>query len=234
VKARLSKYFSRKIFLSQSITYQHKILSNYSSKILEDAVNQFARLPGIGRRTALRLVLHLLKESPEEVQRFGNTFLRLRNEIRYCRQCHNISETEVCTICSSSKRDESLLCIVEDVRDVIAIENTNQFNGKYHVLGGIISPMDGIGPGDLNIETLLHKISSNGIKEVIMALSATMEGDTTVFYLYKKIFQLNCGDLKISAIARGVSVGDELEYADEATLGRSIMNRTPYENSLVR
>ena len=234
MKPRLSKYFRREIISRRFTTYQHKILTNYSSKILEEAVNEFAKLPGIGRRTALRLVLHLLKQSPEEVEKFGNTFLRLRNEIRYCGVCHNISEMEVCSICSNHKRDGSLICVVEDVRDVIAIENTNQFNGKYHVLGGIISPMDGIGPGDLNIETLLHKIASDEVNEVIMALSATMEGDTTVFYLYKKIFQLDCGDLKFSTIARGVSIGDELEYADEATLGRSILNRTLYENSLVK
>jgi recombination protein RecR len=234
VKPRLSKYFSGEIISNNATTYQHKILTNYSSKILEEAVHEFSKLPGIGKRTALRLVLYLLKQSPDEVERFGHTFLRLRNEIRYCTHCHNISETEVCSICSNQKRDGSLICVVEDVRDVIAIENTNQFNGKYHVLGGIISPMDGIGPGDLNIETLLHKIASDEIQEVIMALSATMEGDTTVFYLYKKIFQLDCSDLKFSTIARGVSIGDELEYADEATLGRSIVNRTLYENSLVR
>lgn len=209
-------------------------MSNFSSKILEEAVHEFSKLPGIGKRTALRLVLHLLKESPSEVEKFGHTFVRLRNEIRYCNTCHNISETEICLICSNPKRDASLICVVEDVRDVIAIENTNQFNGKYHVLGGIISPMDGIGPGELKMETLLQKIAANKIKEVIMALSATMEGDTTVFYLYKKMLQFGCGDLKFSTIARGVSIGDELEYADEATLGRSIVNRTPYENSLVR
>lgn len=209
-------------------------MSTYSSKILEEAVGEFSKLPGIGKRTALRLVLHLLKSSPAEVEKFGNTFVRLRSEIKYCTVCHNISETEVCSICSNPKRDASLLCVVEDVRDVIAIENTNQFNGKYHVLGGIISPMDGIGPSDLNIETLLGKITSGEIKEVIMALSVTMEGDTTIFYLYKKMIQLGCDDIKFSTIARGVSVGDELEYADEATLGRSIVNRTPYENSLVK
>jgi recombination protein RecR len=209
-------------------------VGTYSSRILEEAVNEFSKLPGIGKRTALRLVLHLLKASPEETTRFGETFVRLRNEIRYCRSCHNISETEICAICSNPKRDASILCVVEDVRDVMAIENTNQFNGRYHVLGGIISPMDGIGPNDLNIDTLLSKIASEQITEVIMALSATMEGDTTVFYLYKKISQLDCNPLKFSTIARGVSVGDELEYADELTLGRSILNRTPYESSLVK
>jgi recombination protein RecR len=209
-------------------------VSIYSSKIVEEAVQEFSKLPGIGKRTALRLVLHLLKRAPGDVEKFGNTFVRLRNEIRYCRVCHNISETEVCFICSNPRRDTSLLCVVEDVRDVIAIENTNQFNGKYHVLGGIISPMDGIGPGELKVDTLISKLAANEIKEVILALSATMEGDTTVFYLYKKIMQISCPGLKFSTIARGVSIGDELEYADEATLGRSIVNRTPYENSLVR
>lgn len=197
-------------------------------------MNEFSRLPGIGKRTALRLVLHLLKADPADVEKFGNTFVRLRNEIRYCNQCHNISETEMCSICSDHKRDDSVVCVVEDVRDVIAIENTNQFNGKYHVLGGIISPMDGIGPGELNVESLVHKMAAGTIKEIIMALSATMEGDTTIFYLYKKIIQLNVSDIKFSTIARGVSVGDELEYADEVTLGRSILNRTPYENALVK
>lgn len=209
-------------------------MSIYSSKILEEAVNAFSKLPGIGKRTALRLVLHLLNAPPAEVEKFGSTFIRLKNEIRYCTSCNNISEMEICSICSNPKRDASLMCVVEDVRDVIAIENTNQFNGRYHVLGGIISPMDGIGPNDLTIEPLLEKIASKKINEVIMALSATMEGDTTVFYLYKKIMQLDCGDLKFSTIARGVSIGDELEYADELTLGRSILNRTPYENSLVK
>ena len=205
---------------------------NYNSKIFEDAVNEFAKLPGIGRRTALRLVLHLLKESPAEVEKFGKTFIRLRNEIRYCRECHNITEQEVCSICSNHKRDRSLLCVVENLRDVIAIENTNQYNGRYHVLGGIISPMDGIGPSDLTIESLLKRILADEIKEIITALSATMEGDTTVFYLYKKILQLDRKDIRFSTIARGVAIGDELEYADEVTLGRSILNRTPYENSL--
>jgi recombination protein RecR len=205
----------------------------YPSKIFEEAVNQFATLPGIGRRGALRMVLHLLKQSPDEIEKFGNTFLRLRNEIKYCRNCHNISDTELCGICSSPKRDSSLVCVVEDVRDLIAVENTQQFYGLYHVLGGIISPMDGIGPSELNIESLLTKLNRGEIKEVIMALSATMEGDTTVFYIYKKISQLHAG-IKLSTIARGVSIGDDLEYADEVTLGRSILNRTPYESTLVR
>ena len=205
----------------------------YPSKIFEEAVNQFATLPGIGRRGALRMVLHLLKQSPEEIEKFGNTFLRLRNEIKYCRNCHNISDTDICAICSSPKRDSSLVCVVEDVRDLIAVENTNQFNGLYHVLGGIFSPMDGVGPGELTIVFLLTKLNQGQVKEVIMALSATMEGDTTVFYLFKKISHLHT-DVRFSTIARGVSIGDDLEYADEVTLGRSILNRTPYESTLVR
>jgi recombination protein RecR len=205
----------------------------YPSRVFEEAVNQFATLPGIGRRGALRMVLHLLKQSPEEVEKFGNAFLRLRNEIRYCRNCHNISDTDLCAICANPKRDASLVCVVEDVRDLIAVENTQQYYGLYHVLGGIISPMDGIGPGELTIESLVTKLSAGEIKEIIMALSATMEGDTTVFYLYKKISHLNA-DIKFSTIARGVSIGDDLEYADEVTLGRSILNRTPYESTLVR
>jgi recombination protein RecR len=206
----------------------------YPSRIFEEAVNEFAKLPGIGRRSALRMVLHLLRQSPEEIGKFGNTFLKLRNEIRYCRNCHNISDTELCAICASPKRDASLVCVVEDVRDLIAVENTGQFHGQYHVLGGIISPMDGIGPGELTIESLVNKLGQGEIKEVIMALSATMEGDTTVFYLYKKISHLNRSDIKFSTIARGVSIGDDIEYADEVTLGRSILNRTPYESTLVR
>jgi recombination protein RecR len=205
----------------------------YPSKVFEEAVNQFATLPGIGRRGALRMVLHLLKQSPDAIEQFGNVFLRLRNEIKYCRNCHNISDTDLCGICSSPKRDSSLVCVVEDIRDLIAVENTNQYNGLYHVLGGIISPMDGIGPSELTIDSLLSKLNQGQVNEVIMALSATMEGDTTVFYLYKKIAQLH-SDVKFSTIARGVSIGDDLEYADEVTLGRSILNRTPYESTLVR
>ena len=201
------------------------------NKLVDDAVNEFAKLPGIGRRTALRLVLHLLKQKPEEVARFGNSFVKLRNEIQYCSECHNISEKDICNICSDSRRDRTTLCVIEDIRDVMAIENTGQFKGLYHILGGIISPMDGIGPSDLNIETLINKVRKNDIKEIIMALSTTMEGDTTIFYLYKRLKEF---DLKISTIARGIAIGDELEYADEITLGRSIVNRTLYENSLVK
>ena len=206
----------------------------YPSKIFEEAVNQFATLPGIGRRGALRMVLHLLKQSPEEVEKFGNAFLKLRSEIRYCRNCHNISDTDLCTICSNPRRDSSLVCVVEDIRDLIAVENTGQYHGLYHVLGGIISPMDGMGTNELTIQPLLEKLSQGVAKEVIMAISATMEGDTTVFYLFKKIHQLQNSEIKFSTIARGVSIGDDLEYADEVTLGRSILNRTPYENTLVR
>lgn len=209
-------------------------MDQYPSKIFEEAVNQFAKLPGIGRRSALRMALHLLKQSPEEIEKFGNTFVRLRREIRHCRNCHNFSNSDLCGICSSPKRDNSLVCVVEDIRDLIAVENTNQYFGLYHVLGGIISPMDGIGPSELNIESLLNKVENTDIKEIIIAISATMEGDTTAFYLYKKISKLNREDLKFSTIARGVSIGDDIEYADEVTLGRSILNRTPYENSLVR
>ena len=204
---------------------------NFPSKLIEEAVEQFAKLPGVGRKTALRLVLNLLQMDKEEVNQFGQAFIDLRNHINYCSECHNISDLEVCDICANPVRDGGLLCIVEDIRDVMAIENTHQFKGKYHVLGGIISPMDGIGPSDLNIESLVQKVQSGAVKEVIMALSTTMEGDTTNFYIFKKLKDSN---VKLSVIARGVSIGDELEYADEVTLGRSILNRTPYENSLVQ
>lgn len=205
-------------------------MSTYPSKILEEAVRQFSHLPGIGSRSALRLVLHLLKENEQDVVRFGETIKRLRQEIRYCQQCFTICENTLCTICADTRRDRSLLCIVEDVRDVIAIENTSQYKGLYHVLGGIISPIDGIGPGDLNIEPLLKRLQQGEVKEIIMALSATMEGDTTIFYLYKKMMHPETMSIRITTIARGVAIGDELEYADEVTLGRSIINRTPYEN----
>ena len=204
---------------------------NFPSKLIEEAVEQFAKLPGVGRKTALRLALNLLQMDKEEVNRFGQAFIDLRNHINYCSDCHNISDLEVCEICANPVRDGGLLCVVEDIRDVMAIENTHQFKGKYHVLGGIISPMDGIGPSDLNIESLVQKVQSGEVKEVIMALSTTMEGDTTNFYIFKKLKDSN---VKLSVIARGVSIGDELEYADEVTLGRSILNRTPYENSLVQ
>ena len=204
---------------------------NFPSKLIEEAVEQFAKLPGVGRKTALRLALNLLQMDKEEVNRFGEAFINLRNHINYCSDCHNISDLDVCEICSNPSRNESLLCVVEDIRDVMAIENTHQFKGKYHVLGGIISPMDGIGPSDLNIESLIHKVEKGSVKEVIMALSTTMEGDTTNFYIFKK---LKGSEVKLSVIARGISVGDELEFADEITLGRSILNRTPYESSLAQ
>ncbi len=204
---------------------------NFPSKLIEEAVEQFAKLPGLGKKTAMRLTLYLLQMDKEEVNRFGQAFIDLRNHINYCSDCHNISDLEVCEICINPVRDESLLCVVEDIRDVMAIENTHQFKGKYHVLGGIISPMDGIGPSDLNIESLVQKVQNGAVKEVIMALSTTMEGDTTNFYIFKRLKDTN---IKLSVIARGISIGDELEYADEVTLGRSILDRTPYENSLLQ
>jgi len=204
-------------------------LNTYSSKLLENSLNELSKLPGIGKKTALRLALYILKEENNYAESLGNSIIKLRNEIQYCKTCHNISDSETCEICSNPKRDHSTLCVVEDVRDVMAIENTGQFTGIYHILGGIISPMDGIGPGDLNIESLIKKISEDKINEVIMALSTTIEGDTTNYYIYKKLSRFN---IKITTIARGISIGDELEYADEITLGRSIINRMPYENSL--
>ncbi|HQS04598.1 MAG TPA: recombination mediator RecR [Daejeonella sp.] len=204
---------------------------NFSSKLLENAVNEFSSLPGIGQKTALRLVLHLLNQPQAEVEKFSNSLLILKRDIRYCNECHNISDHELCQICSSVKRDKSLICVVEDTRDVMAIENTGQYQGGYHVMGGLISPMDGIGPSDLNIESLVKRVQAGGIKDVILALSATMEGDTTIFYLYKK---LKDAGVSISTIARGIAFGGELEYVDEITLGRSIATRVPYENSLAR
>ena len=210
------------------------MMNTFPSRIFEQAVNEFSTLPGIGRRSAVRMVLHLLNQNSADAKRFGETMTRLTQEIRFCKNCHNISDGDLCSICSNSGRDASLLCVVEDVRDLLAIENTNQYHGLYHVLGGIISPMDGVGPSNLNIETLVEKLKNESIQELIMALSATMEGDTTVFYIYKKVKPLNRNSLKFSSIARGVSIGDDLEYADEITLGRSILNRTPYESTLVR
>jgi len=201
------------------------------SKLLESAVEEFAKLPGIGKKTALRLVLSLLSRDSEEAVRFGETIIQLRNEIKHCKICNNISDAEVCNICASPKRDHSSVCIVESIRDVMSVENTHQFTGIYHVLGGIISPMDGIGPNDLCIDLLLDKVKEGKVKEIIMALSTTMEGDTTAFYLYKKIAPY---DVKITTIARGVSIGDELEYTDEVTLGQSILNRKLYESEFKR
>lgn len=200
----------------------------YPSTLLENAVNEFAKLPGIGRKTALSLVLYLLRQDTPAVELFGNTMIRLRKEIKYCTVCHNISDEEVCSICSDPSRDPSTVCVVENVKEVMVVENTRQFHGLYHVLGGIISPMDGIGPSDLEIDSLVARVAAGGVKEVILALSATMEGDTTNFYIFRKLAPF---DVKISIIARGVSVGDELEYTDEITLGRSILNRTPFNDS---
>jgi len=203
--------------------------SQYPSLLLENAVNEFARLPGIGRKTAMRLALFVLKEDGADVQRFANAITTLREEIHYCKSCFNISDSDVCDICSNEKRDHSLVCVVESIRDVMAIENTEQFKGIYHVLGGVISPMDGIGPNDITIDPLVDKIRAGDVKEVVFALSATMEGDTTNFYIYRKISEFN---VRVTTIARGVAIGDELEYADEVTLGRSLVNRLPFENSL--
>ena len=201
----------------------------FSSKLLEDAVNEVAQLPGIGRRTALRLVLYLLRQPDNQTNQLAKSLLDMRSKINFCISCHNISDNSICEICSNENRNKSTICIVEDIRDVLAIESTATFKGIYHVLGGKISPMDGIGPNDLNIESLVLKVKTGLIKEVIFALSSTMEGDTTNFYIYKQIQDL---EIKVSTIARGISVGDELEYADEVTLGRSITNRIPFEISL--
>ena len=199
----------------------------FSSKLLEKAVNEMSQLPGIGKRTALRLVLHLLKQPKEHTGFLSEALTNMRNDVKFCESCHNIADVEICEICSNSKRDQQLICVVEDIRDVMAIENTGQFRGIYHVLGGKISPVDGVGPSQLKIVTLVEKIKSGNVRELIFALSSTMEGDTTNFYIYKQI-----QDCKIitSTIARGISVGDELEYADEVTLGRSILHRIPFEN----
>lgn len=195
----------------------------YPSVLLEKAVGEFAKLPGVGRKTAMRLVLHLLRQDTASVESFGNAIITLKHEVKYCKVCHNISDTETCRICSNPARDASTICVVESIRDVMAVEGTQQYQGLYHVLGGVISPMDGIGPSDLQIESLVERVKAGGVKEVILALSSTMEGDTTNFYISRK---LNGMDVKLSVIARGISVGDELEYTDEVTLGRSIVNRT--------
>lgn len=201
----------------------------FSSKLLENAVNQIAQLPGIGKRTALRLALHLLKLPKENTSHLTKALNELREQINFCTSCHNLSDVPLCEICSNPARDDSILCVVEDIRDVIAIENTGQFKGYYHVLGGIISPIDGIGPKDLNLDSLEQKVKQGKLKEIIFALSATMEADTTNFYIYKILAPY---EIKTSAIARGIPVGDELEYTDEVTLGRSILKRVPYENSI--
>lgn len=206
-------------------------VDRFPSRLLENAVNEFAKLPGIGRKSALRLVLHLLKQDVQEVEIFGNSLIQLRSEIKHCKICHNISDTDICNICSNPSRNPSLICVVENIKDVMSVENTHQFNGLYHVLGGIISPMDGIGPSDLEIDSLVKKVSEGTIEEVILALSTTMEGDTTNFFIFKKLKSQN---VKISTLARGVSIGDELEYTDEVTLGRSIVNRMNFEDSIIR
>ena len=206
-------------------------MNNFPSKLVEDAVNELSKLPGIGKKTALRLALHLLKKDPDAALFLGNSIINMRQPINFCKSCHNISDADICHICGNSNRDKSIICVIEDVRDMIAIENTNQYSGVYHILGGIISPMDGIGPDNLNIETLIKKVRENDVKEIIMALRTTIEGDTTNFYLYKKLKDFNA---KLSIIARGIAIGDELEYTDEITLGRSILNRTPYETMMIR
>ena len=201
----------------------------FSSKLLENAVNEVAMLPGIGKRTAMRLVLHLLKQPSEQTQLLTEALTKMRNEIIYCQSCHNISDHTICEICNNATRDHSIVCVVEDVRDVMAIENTRMYKGIYHVLGGKISPIEGISPSQLNISSLVEKVKLKQVSEIIFALSSTMEGDTTNFYIFKQIKEFN---INVSAIARGISVGDELEYADEVTLGRSIVQRVPFENSL--
>ncbi len=198
---------------------------HYPSALLEKAVNEFSRLPGIGRKTALRLVLHLLREPVADVEEFARSVEDMRRDVKFCRVCHNISDTDVCPICADPRRDAATICVVENVQDVMAVENTQQYRGLYHVLGGIISPMDGIGPADLEIDSLVARVAEGGVAEVILALSSTMEGDTTNFYISRKLAPFH---VKLSVIARGISVGDELEYTDEVTLGRSILNRIPY------
>lgn len=199
----------------------------FSSALLENAVNEFASLPGIGKKTALRLVLHFLKQDPEKAQQFGDTIARMRREIRFCHRCFNVADGDICTICSNSMRKKELICVVESIRDVIAIENTRQFNGTYHVLGGVISPLDGIGPSELNIESLLHRVEKDEVEELIFALNPNIQGDTTIYYIQKK---LSPGKIRITTIARGIAFGGELEYADELTLGRSLQNRMPVES----
>ena len=200
----------------------------YSSRLLENVVEEFSKLPGIGKKTALRMALHLLKQDEESVRRFGQSVIQLREEVMYCKECHNLSDTEVCEICSNTHRDHSIVCVVETIRDVMSIENTMQHQGVYHVLGGVISPMDGIGPADLAIDSLENRVAGGTVSEIILALSTTMEGDTTNFYIYRKLKQY---PVLVSTLARGLAIGDELEYADQVTLGRSIVNRMPFENA---
>ena len=204
---------------------------NFPSKLVENAVEQLSRLPGIGKRSALRLVLHMLKQEKSSVERFGDSFIQLIQNISYCTSCFSIADSQLCEVCSDKKREQTTICIVEDVRVMMAIENTMQFKGIYHVLGGLISPMDGIGPNDLRIEELIKKVEKENINEVIFALSTTMEGDTTNYYLFRR---LKDSGVKISSIARGIAIGDELEYTDELTLGTALSSRMPYENSLAK
>ncbi|HMP12745.1 MAG TPA: recombination mediator RecR [Saprospiraceae bacterium] len=199
---------------------------NFSSKLIEEAVNAFATLPGIGRKTALRLVLHLVNQPVEQAEQFAEAILKMRRDIQSCRICHNLSDTPICAICADARRDRSLLCVVEGIRDVMAIEDTAQYRGLYHILGGVIAPIEGIGPADLNIDSLLQRVQEGGVREVIMAVNPTIEGDTTIFYISKKLRDY---DVQVSTIARGVAFGGELEYADELTLGRSIVARVPYQ-----
>lgn len=201
---------------------------NFSSRLLQEAVNELSKLPGIGKRSAMRLALHLLKQDENHVKRLGESLIQMRTEIMFCKKCHNISEKEICNICASPKRNPEQICIVEDIRDVIAIENTGQFKGLYHVLGGLISPMEGISPSDLQIDSLIERVKNEKTEEIIFALAATVEGDTTNFYIYKKLREFS---IIMSTLSRGVSIGDEIEYADEVTLGRSIIHRQPYDGA---
>lgn len=204
-------------------------MNTYPSRLLEEAVNELVKLPGIGKRTALRLALWILKQDPSRAHSLGNAVINMRDNISYCKICHNISDQDVCNICADVRRDNRIVCIVEDVRDVMAIENTNQFRGVYHILGGVISPMEGVGPNDINIESLINKAFEGNINEVIMALPSTTEGDTTAYYIYKKISEKVP---VISSISRGIAIGDDLEYADEVTLGKSIRNRVPFDTTI--
>lgn len=203
----------------------------FTSKLIEQAVGHFASLPGVGKKSALRYVLHLIKQESQDVEAFSETIKALKTDLKFCKSCHTISDHEICEVCANPLRNHQLICVVQDYRDVMAIENTGLYKGIYHVLGGLISPMEGVGPSNLNIDSLLHKVSGQNVSEIILALNATMEGETTSFYIFKKLASYN---VTLSAIARGIAVGDELEYTDEVTLGRSIINRTPYNNSLSR
>jgi recombination protein RecR len=200
-------------------------MNELPSILLNVAVDEFAKLPGIGRKTSLRLVLHLLKQPAADVEKFGNALIKLKNEIKHCKICNNLSDNDICEICSNQRRNQSIICVVESIRDVLSIERTQQFSGLYHVLGGIISPMDGIAPSDLNIDMLVQRVKNKNVKEVVLALNTTMEGETTCYYLHKKISAMN---IEITTLARGVNFGDELEYTDELTLGKSILNRQPF------